>query len=127
MEHNPTALVPAVAYRATRADNDEALLASWLDSLGSEHTRRNFETTARKVLAALPHGLRGSPVEDVRAALASVTNGCAPSTAHSTRSGPKPVRVRAPGGIHALQRWRGDPDQEGRPSGQSGQTHHQRD
>jgi site-specific recombinase XerD len=81
MEHNPTALMPAVAYRATRADNDEALLASWLDSLGSEHTRRNFETTARKVLAALPHGLRGSPVEDVRAALASVTNGCAPSTA----------------------------------------------
>jgi site-specific recombinase XerD len=85
MQRNAAELVPsipgAVAYRATRADNDEALLASWLDSLGSGHTRRNFETTARKLLAALPHGLRGSAIEDVRAALSAIAAGCAPSTA----------------------------------------------
>jgi len=44
--------------RATRADNDEQLLQSWLKSLSSPHTQRNFETTARRVLAELPMGLR---------------------------------------------------------------------
>jgi hypothetical protein len=29
--------------RATRAETDEQLLHSWLDSLNSPHTRRNFE------------------------------------------------------------------------------------
>jgi hypothetical protein len=36
--------------RATRADTDEQLLESWLASLNSAHTRRNFETTARRFL-----------------------------------------------------------------------------
>jgi integrase/recombinase XerD len=67
--------------RATRADTDEALLKSWLDSLGSPHTRRNFETTARRFLAELPMGLRAATVEDVRDALGTVTKGLAESTA----------------------------------------------
>jgi hypothetical protein len=29
--------------RGTRAETDEQLLKSWLDSLHSQHTRRNFE------------------------------------------------------------------------------------
>jgi hypothetical protein len=44
--------------RGTRAETDEQLLQSWLDSLNSPHTRRNFETTARRFLAELPMGLR---------------------------------------------------------------------
>jgi len=45
------------------------VLASWLASLTSDHTRRNFEVTARRFLAALPMGLRAATVEDVRDAL----------------------------------------------------------
>jgi integrase/recombinase XerD len=48
--------------RATRAETDER-----------PHTRRNFETTARCVLAELPMGLRLAAVEDVRDALATVS------------------------------------------------------
>src|SRR5262245_25852988 len=55
--------------RATRANNDEEVLASWLASLTSDHTRRNFEVTARRFLAGLPMGLRAVTVEDVRDAL----------------------------------------------------------
>jgi hypothetical protein len=47
--------------------SDEALLKSWLRSLGSQHTQRNFEVTARRFLAELPEGgLRAATVEDVR-------------------------------------------------------------
>jgi hypothetical protein len=60
---------------------DEQLLQSWLDSLNSPHTRRNFETTARRLLAELPMGLRSATVEDVRDALRKVTAGLAGTTA----------------------------------------------
>ena len=71
----------AVTVRATRAQTDEQLLNSWLDSLASPHTRRNFEMTARRVLAELPMGLRAATVEDVRDALANVTVGLAETSA----------------------------------------------
>lgn len=67
--------------RATRAETDEQLLASWLVSLNSPHTRRNFETTARRFLAELPMGLRAAAVEDVRDALARITAGLSEATA----------------------------------------------
>lgn len=67
--------------RATRAQTDEQLLTSWLESLGSPHTRRNFEQTARRFLAELPMGLRAATVEDVRDAMGQVTKGLAESTA----------------------------------------------
>jgi hypothetical protein len=59
---------------ATRAENDEQLLQSWLKSLNSPHTRINFEITARRFLAELPMGLRSAAVEDVRTALEIVTS-----------------------------------------------------
>src|SRR5262245_4446995 len=55
--------------RATRANNDEEVLASWLASLTSDQTRRNFEVTDRRLLAVLPSGLRAATVEDVTDAL----------------------------------------------------------
>jgi len=67
--------------KATRAQTDEQLLRSWLASLNSPHTRRNFETTARPFLAELPMGLRQATVEDVRDALAKHTQGVADTTA----------------------------------------------
>jgi len=39
----PQAQCPA----ATKADSDQKLLASWLDSLGSPHTRRAYNATGR--------------------------------------------------------------------------------
>jgi site-specific recombinase XerD len=66
--------------RATRADTDEQLLASWLESLGSGHTKRNFETTARRFMAGLDMGLRAATVEDVRDAMAKVTKGRSEAT-----------------------------------------------
>jgi hypothetical protein len=58
------------------------MLSSWLDSLASPHTRRNFEMTARRFLAELPMGLRAATVEDVRRdALAKVTVGLAETSA----------------------------------------------
>jgi integrase/recombinase XerD len=66
--------------RATRAETDEQLLQSWLKSLSSPHTRRNFETTARRLLAELPMGLRDAKVEDVRTALENVTHGVGKTT-----------------------------------------------
>jgi integrase/recombinase XerD len=66
---------------ATRATSDEHLLGSWLASLGSPHTRLNFETTARRFLDALPMGLRAAKVEDVRDALEVVTRGLSDATA----------------------------------------------
>jgi integrase/recombinase XerD len=76
--------VPAhrIVSAATRANSDETLLASWLASLGSAHSRRNFEMTARKFLAELPaEGLRSATVEDVRDALNRITAGLAETSA----------------------------------------------
>jgi site-specific recombinase XerD len=68
--------------RATRAETDEQLLVSWLDSLGSPHTRRNFEQVARRFLTELPSGgIRAATVEDVREALTRVAAGLAETTA----------------------------------------------
>jgi hypothetical protein len=85
--------------RATRAENDEELLQSWLKSLSSPHTRRNFETTARRLLAELSMGLRAATVEDVRDARAEVgtpavgfRQGTPPRDALSTNDG----RLRSP-------------------------------
>ena len=52
----------------TRAKTDCEFVQSWLDSLGSPHTRVNFATTAWRFLEALPTGLRAATVEDVREA-----------------------------------------------------------
>jgi hypothetical protein len=54
----PLPVVQIVAMSATRAQSDEALMGSWLDSLKSAHSRRNFAMTAQRFLAALPMGLR---------------------------------------------------------------------
>jgi integrase/recombinase XerD len=60
--------------KATRAQNDEQLLESWLANLSSPHSRRNFEVTARRFLVELPAGgLRAATVEDTRDALARIT------------------------------------------------------
>jgi integrase/recombinase XerD len=67
--------------RATRATNDDALVVSWVESLNSPHSRRNFEATARRFLAELPASLRDATVEDVRDALNRVIAGLAESTA----------------------------------------------
>jgi hypothetical protein len=48
--------LPITLVRATRAEPDKALLKSWLRSLNSPHTQRNFEATARRFLAELPEG-----------------------------------------------------------------------
>ena len=48
--------LPITLVKATRAESDEALLKSWLRSLGSPHTQRNFEVTAKRFLAKLPEG-----------------------------------------------------------------------
>jgi integrase/recombinase XerD len=62
--------------------SDEALLKSWLRSLGSQHTQRNFEVTARRFLAELPEGgLRAATVEDVRDALTSMSTGLSEASA----------------------------------------------
>jgi integrase/recombinase XerD len=71
-----------VAAIGTRASTDEQLLESWLASLGSTHTRVNFETTARRFLAELPAGgIRAAKVEDVRDALEAVSRGLSDATA----------------------------------------------
>ena len=67
--------------KATSAETDEQLLRSWLASLGSPHTKRNFEQAGRRFLAGLPQGLRHATVEDVRASLDLMTHGLAPSSA----------------------------------------------
>jgi integrase/recombinase XerD len=48
--------------------------------LHSQHTRRNFETTARRFLAELPMGLCGATVEDVRDALEKASHGVSDAT-----------------------------------------------
>ena len=66
---------------ATSATSDEQLVASWIANLRSEHSRTNFETTARRFLAALTLPLRRATVEDVRQALETITAELAPSSA----------------------------------------------
>lgn len=69
------------AITATRANSDAALVASWVASLNSEHSRRNCGTTARRFLAVLPVPLRRAAVEDVRDALTMITAGLAHTSA----------------------------------------------
>jgi integrase/recombinase XerD len=56
------------------------LIDSWVTSLNSEHSRRNFRKTADRFCAALPAGLRPATVEDVRAALEAITAGLKPAS-----------------------------------------------
>jgi site-specific recombinase XerD len=65
----------------TRAQSDAELIKSWVQSLSSTHTRRNFEKTAMRFLEALPAGIRQATVEDVREALAKITQGRSDGTA----------------------------------------------
>ena len=65
----------------TRAKSDAELVRSWADSLRSPHSRRNFEKTALRFLDALPAGIRKATVEDVREALATITEGLSDATA----------------------------------------------
>ncbi|CAN1721396.1 integrase/recombinase XerD [Hyphomicrobium sp. 1Nfss2.1] len=82
MDENSVMTMPRVtALVATRAKSDVALMESWLQSLGSPHSARNFETTARRFLEALAVGLREAAVEDVREALIKITEGRSDSTA----------------------------------------------
>ncbi len=61
---------------ATSATNDEQMLLSWVASLNSDHSRRNFEMIGRRFLRRLPDaGLRGSTIEDVRQSLNFITRG----------------------------------------------------
>ena len=58
------------------------LLKSWLRSLNSPHTQRNFEVTARRFLTRLPDGgLRAATVEDVCDALAGMSAGLSEASA----------------------------------------------
>ena len=65
----------------TSARSDAELVKSWVQSLSSTHTRRNFEKTALRFLQALPGGIRKATVEDVREALAKITGGASDATA----------------------------------------------
>ena len=64
----------------TRARSDAELIASWLASLTSAHTRRNFELTATRFRAALATDLRSATVEDVREAMDAITAGLSDAT-----------------------------------------------
>lgn len=79
-----TELVPATCIvavpRATNANTDDQLLQSWLASLNSPNSRRNFDQTARRFLANLGIGLRTATIEDVRSALDAITEGLAASS-----------------------------------------------
>ena len=71
----------ATLSAGTRAQSDAELVKSWVQSLSSAHTRRNFEKTALRYLEALPVGIREATVEDVREALAKITDGLSDTTA----------------------------------------------
>lgn len=66
---------------ATRATTDEKLVRSWVDSLVSAHSQRNFRATADRFLAVMPMGLQKATVEDVRDALDALTVGASDATA----------------------------------------------
>ena len=75
------AQIAIASLAATSATNDEELVASWVANLGSEHTRKNFGTTAGRFLEALQVPLRSATVEDVRQALETLTAKHASSSA----------------------------------------------
>lgn len=72
--------------KATSATNDEMLLQSWVASLQSKHSKRNFEQTGRRFLTALTwrpnaSALQQATVEDVRDALDRICRSMAETTA----------------------------------------------
>jgi site-specific recombinase XerD len=77
----------AQSLAATKADSDQKLLASWLDSSGSAHTRRAYNATGARFLAILACPLRSATVEDVRDALNTINTGrsAATSRQHTLR------------------------------------------
>jgi len=94
--------------RATRAESDSQILESWLASLTSAHSRRNFEVTARRFLAELPAGgLRAATVEDVRDALGRITQGVAETTGYAHRLGYAPFNAGATIRVRSDARNRG--------------------
>jgi len=61
---------PSEFLCCTMTDYGEQMLESWIASLSSARSRKNFETTARRLLAELSAGgLRAATVEDTRDAL----------------------------------------------------------
>ena len=64
----------------TRAKNDDELIRSWLASLSSAHTRRNFAKTVDRFREALTTDLRSATVEDVREAMDAITAGLSDAT-----------------------------------------------
>jgi site-specific recombinase XerD len=80
----PDASTRVQIYAATKASNDAQLLDSWIKSMNSSHTRRNFGTTARRFLDLLAEAgctLRTATIEDVRDALELLVAGLAKSSA----------------------------------------------
>jgi site-specific recombinase XerD len=73
--------IAIASLAATSATSDEQLVASWIANLRSQHSRVNFETTAKRFLAALQVPMRRATVEDVREALETITAKLAPSSA----------------------------------------------
>jgi integrase/recombinase XerD len=59
----------------------ESTDATWAGSLTSTHSRRNFEKTAQRFVEAMPVPIRQATVEDVREALARITEGKSDATA----------------------------------------------
>lgn len=82
MSPKPVPLRPRIgALVATRAKTDVELIEqSWVKSLASPHSVRNFEKTALGFLKALQVGLREATVEDVRDALVQITDGKSDAT-----------------------------------------------
>src|SRR5690349_2245299 len=80
----PLAPLSIVTLSATSATSDEQLVASWVASLNSKHTRRNFEATADRFLRLLGVPLCHATIEDVRAALTAITDGMAASSARQS-------------------------------------------
>jgi len=79
LETLPTLRIQTLS--GTRAETDDELVASWVASLRSDHSRRNFKTTIDRFLAALPMGVRAAKLEDVREALDAITAETSESTA----------------------------------------------
>jgi hypothetical protein len=103
------------ALSATRASSDEELVASWLASLKSAHSRRNFAMTAQRFLAALPMGLRRATVEEVRDAITAATVGASAATARQYTLRIKSLlSYEQDLGVHALQCRRADQGPERR-------------
>jgi hypothetical protein len=107
------------------AESDEALLKSWLRSLNSPHTQRNFEATAKRFLAELPAASRDRrgrprcPHQHERRAIGGL--GAPVRAPHQVIA-----RLRPRARLHALQCWR---DDQGavecrQPRRHPGQAHH---